>query len=190
MGITVTGAGVSQWNDASGNGRHLLQGTDANRPPLQADGTILFDGVAHFLKCSSFTFAQPETIYLLLKQVSYTLDDDIFDGDTGASGMVEQKTNSPEIDAYAGTASAANANLAIGAYGIICVVFNGANSVLQVNNTAPTTGNFGASNMGGFNLGSRVGSRFANIQVKEAILCTTAHDGTRRAQTRDWLNSL
>lgn len=31
-GITVTGAGVSQWDDASGNGNHLLQGTDTNRP--------------------------------------------------------------------------------------------------------------------------------------------------------------
>ncbi len=31
-GITVTGLGVSQWDDQSGNARHLLQGTDANRP--------------------------------------------------------------------------------------------------------------------------------------------------------------
>ncbi len=31
-GITVTGSGVSQWDDQSGNARHLKQGTDANRP--------------------------------------------------------------------------------------------------------------------------------------------------------------
>lgn len=34
--ITETGTGVSQWDDKSGNGRHMTQGTDANRPSLQA----------------------------------------------------------------------------------------------------------------------------------------------------------
>lgn len=32
-GVTVTGQGVSTWADQSGNGRDLLQGTDASRPP-------------------------------------------------------------------------------------------------------------------------------------------------------------
>lgn len=31
--VTVTGSGVSQWNDKSGSGNHLTQSTDASRPP-------------------------------------------------------------------------------------------------------------------------------------------------------------
>ena len=32
VGVTVTGAGVSQWSDQSGNANHAVQATDANRP--------------------------------------------------------------------------------------------------------------------------------------------------------------
>lgn len=48
-GITVTGSGVSQWDDQSGNGRHLLQGTDAARPidlPFSGTRYLYLPGVA------------------------------------------------------------------------------------------------------------------------------------------------
>jgi hypothetical protein len=59
VGITETGQGVSQWDDQSGNGRHLKQGTDGARPSKQSDGSILFNGSDEFLKCDAFTFSQP-----------------------------------------------------------------------------------------------------------------------------------
>lgn len=39
LGITLTSSHVSQWDDQSGNARHLTQGTDANRP--QSVSTLL-----------------------------------------------------------------------------------------------------------------------------------------------------
>ena len=90
QGITVTGSGVSQWDDASGNANHLLQAVDTNRPSKEADGSILFDGVDNYLKAVAFTLIQPETVYILLKQVTWVNQARFFDGDTMNSGIVRQ----------------------------------------------------------------------------------------------------
>jgi hypothetical protein len=96
-GITITGSGVSQWNDQSGNGRHLLQATDANRPQKQADSSILFDGVAYFLKCNAFTLPQPVSLYLLMKQVTWTAGTGICDGNAVSTGLLINRTASPQF---------------------------------------------------------------------------------------------
>lgn len=194
MGITVTGAGVSQWNDASGNGRHLLQGTDAARPPLQADGTVLFDGVAQFLQTSGFTLNQPETVYILCNQVSYAVNRVLLDGSLAATMRLLQG-GSVAGQLYIRLTSTVGDNtdaaLPIGTYGVIACVFNGVASAIQVDNRATTTGDVGATNASGFTVGANgSGAAFANIRVKEVIVCNTAHDGTRRAQMLAWLRSL
>ena len=176
IGITVTGSGVSNWPDQSGNGRDLLQGTDAARPALQADGSILFDGLAQFLKTAAFTFSQPNTIYLLASQITWTDVAHIFDGDVQDTGTLFQSGVSPSVSIYAGAAAAANATWLIGEYAALAVIFNGASSLIRVGNGAPTTGDPGAGNMGGFTVGARgAGDTYSNIQVKESILYSGAH---------------
>lgn len=187
-GITVTGAGVSAWADQSGNARDLLQGTDAARPPKQADGSILFDGVAQFLKCGSFTLNQPETVYLLFKQVAWTLNARISDGNANGTGSIDQSPATPQLVINAGSAVATNGNLAVGAYGVAAAVFNGASSSLRINNTAETTGNAGAANMSGFTVGGAAsGVAFSNIQVKEVVLFAAAHDAATRQRVIRYL---
>lgn len=179
QGITVTGAGVSTWADKSGNSRDLLQGTDTNRPALQSDGSILFDGVDNYLKCNAFTLNQPTTIYLLMKQITWTAYDAFCDGNTNGTLNVYQfgPTQSPEIGLYAGSAEVANnSNLPLGSYGVVAAVFNGASSLLQVNSTTATTGNPGSVNAGGFILGANATpTAYTNVQVKEVIIYAAAH---------------
>lgn len=181
VGITVTGAGVSTWADQSGNGRDLLQGTDTNRPALQADNSILFDGTDNYLQSSGFTLNQPETVYLLMKQVTWTSADFICDG-VAASMQITQNGTTPTLRLFAGSLVAPNTELAVDAYGVVAAVFSGASSLLQINNGTPTTGNAGAQNAGGFTLGAtRTPSAYSNIQVKEAIVFPAAHDADVRA---------
>lgn len=162
---------VSKWSDRSGNANHLLQATGTHQPLWQATG-VLFDGVDNFMKCSAFTFNQPEQIYILFKQVTWTANDRIFDGNVNLSGILYQTGTTPDIQIYASTNSPANANLAINTWGIVRVLFNGAASSLQVNETAKWTGNAGANNMSGFVLGARGDgtSSWGNIEVKDVIL--------------------
>lgn len=192
-GITVTGLGVSQWDDQSGNGRHLLQATDANRPPLQTDGTILFDGGTDFLKCNAFTLNQPTTIYGLLKQVTWTLSDIIWSGNAAgtAENQLGQRVASPQVAIFAGTTVANNSNLAVDTYRPVVAVYNGADSLLQIGRTAPIVANAGTQNAGGFTLGANPsGAGSANVQVLEIIVFPSAHDSALRAKIIDYLASV
>ena len=189
-GITVTGAGVSQWDDVSGNGNHLKQATDTNRPSEEADGSILFDGVDNFLKADAFTLVQPETVYILFKQITWTSGDRPWDGNVSASTTLFQTGTTPSLSLFAG-ATLAEVDLTLDTYGIVSSVVNGASSVLQLNNDSPITGNTGANDMGGYTLGARENAAsFANIQVKEVLIYSAAHDATTRAQIIAYLQSI
>jgi hypothetical protein len=58
--ITLNGSTVAQWNDKSGNARHVSQATATNQPTLTASGlngksVVTFDGVNDFLTSSGFS---------------------------------------------------------------------------------------------------------------------------------------
>ncbi len=190
-GITIAGAGVSQWDDVSGNGNHLKQGTDTNRPSKESDGSILFDGVDNFLKADAFTLVQPETIYLLAKQVTWTSLDAFFDGNTVSTGLLRQKNGrvSPDIQSFAGVLLEINTDFILNTYAVVITIFNGAVSAIQVNNEAPLEGDAGAANMGGFTLGTQGNmlSRWSHIQVKEVLIYSVAHDAATRLQMTAYL---
>lgn len=189
QGITVA-TGVSQWDDASGNGRHLTQGTAANQPAKQADGSILFDGSNDFLRSAVFAIAQPFTFYILLKQVSWTLND-IYVDFGSAAAQIYTPIATPQVTFYASGSAQLNVSPAVGQYGAICVVGNGGSSVMQLDAGAPVTGNAGAATVSQLSIGAAgTGSGPGNIQVKEAVLYSGAHDATTRARVLAYLGSL
>lgn len=70
--ISLSGSAVTQWNDKSGNGYNVTQGTATNRPAsgvstLNTLNVIDFDGVDNFLTAataSNWTFLKSNTAYL------------------------------------------------------------------------------------------------------------------------------
>lgn len=188
QGITSAGGLVSVWADASGRARNLLQATGTNQPTLNADGSILFDGVDNWLKTAAFTLNQPVTVYALMKQLTWTLSDIIWDGDAVNSYLVQD--NVTPMLRLVGVAD--NTDLAVNTYGVLVTVLDGASSAIQVNNGATTTGNAGAGNPGGFTLGTRgdVSAQWANIEVKEVIIYNAAHAAGTRARVYEYLRRL
>lgn len=171
QGQTVTGSGVSQWDDLSGNGRHLLQSTDAARPALQADGSVLFNGTSHYLKCNAFTLNQPTCVLFVGKQVSWTDGDYVWDGNTAATMGLAQLGATPNLSVYAGAAISTNPDLPLGTIGVISAVYNGASSSVGVDRNAAVTGDAGAGNGGGFTLGAAAGGFVpSHIQVYETVI--------------------
>lgn len=147
--------------------------------------SLLFDGAAHYMKTAPFTLNQPETIYLVAKQVSWTGGDDFVDGNAG-DAMLIQQTNlgaSPQLRLFAGVALGNNTDLTVGSNGVVCAVFNGASSSIQVNSNAALAGNAGTSNAGGFTVGARASgdSAFSNIQAYEVLIYNVAHDAATSA---------
>ena len=191
VGITSAGGLVSAWADQSGKGRNLVQAVGSNQPTLDTDNSILFDGVDNFLAVN-FTLNQPETVYALVKQVTWTSADRILDGQTNIGGTLTQSGASPIFFPFAGSSAGNNGNLAVGAFGAIAIVFNGASSLSQVGTTTPVTGNAGANNMGGLTLGAAGGgiASWGNVAFKEVIVYPTAHDAATRARVICYLSQV
>jgi hypothetical protein len=190
-GITAVGGAVSAWADQSGNGRHYTQASGGAQPALQAGGTILFDGTSDFMATAGFTLVQPFTRYFRIKQVTWTSGDYFCDGGALNTGVVFQTGVSPSLSLFAGGPAAANAALAVGAWGSAAAVFNGASSVLQIDATT-ATGNPSTGNPGGLTLGASFGGlgQWSNIEVAEEIVYSVAHDATQRAAVIAYLNTL
>jgi hypothetical protein len=188
-GITSAGGTVSAWANQTG-GEALVQATPGNRPTLESDGTILFNGVDQFLKTAPFTLNQPTTVYFLGRAITWTNNDVFFDGNTNGSGKVDQRTSSPNLRLFAGTTGfTENTAMTLGTYFPVAAVINGASSLLQVGSQTQT-GNAGANNMGGFKLGVNGDeiTGWSNIQVKEVLIYNVAHDANQRAAVIAYLN--
>lgn len=182
IGLTNISGAASVWADQSGNTRPLLQTTAGNRPAVNSDGSLTFDGTNDYMQ-ATFTLAQPLTIYLAFQQLSWTSTDVIVDGVTGTVKL-SQETASPGIIANAGSALTVSNTALVGSNAVACFVANGTSSVYQVGGGAAsvtTSGDAGANAAGGITLGaSRTPDKYANIRVMEMAVYSVAHDATTR----------
>lgn len=189
QGITVTGSGVSQWDDQSGNGNHLVQATDTNRPAHHADGSVACDGVDNFMAVNYAPHAQPRTRYFLFKRTTFVNGGGIADSYTINNALVRMLNAVDNIELYAGAAGCGSTDLARGDYGVLSVIFNGASSSLQINNGTPSTCNAGALTQGGLTIGAVGGGAASHTdsQFKEICDFSAAHDADTRGQMVNYL---
>lgn len=180
---------VSQMTDRSGNDNHLLQATPTNRPLWSADG-VLFNGTDNFMKTAPFTLVRPEFIYFVFKQVAWTNGDYMFDGNIANTGVLAQAPSSPDLRLYAGVALD-GATFTLNTFGIARILFNGAPSKIQINESAEVNGDTGTGNMGGFTLGSSGAglAQYSNIEVKEVIIRNIADTTPNQQLIYDYLKA-
>lgn len=106
QGITVA-TGVSQWNDLSGNGHHLLQATAAKQPALSAAGgpnggaCVVADGVDDLLQ-AAWTQTQPEHIFVVAKYAAASGAGTLVDGAVSNTRRLFQVPG-PLMAVFAGT---------------------------------------------------------------------------------------
>lgn len=72
-GVTLTGGVVSQWDDASGNGRHAVQFTAGNRPTYNGTTGKISFAVGKFLQIGAFQLfpAKRGTIFVVFDTTSF-----------------------------------------------------------------------------------------------------------------------
>ena len=169
-----------------GKARDLLQGTGTNQPAYSA-GVFTFDGVDNYMTALTWAQAQPITLVLVGKQVTWTITDRLCDGTTADTASINQLTGTPTVGA---NSAASNTDWAVNTRGIVCAVFNGASSSLRVNNNAKTTGNAGAVASGGFILGARAGpGQYGNLAAEEVIMFPSALSDANQSAVITTLNN-
>jgi hypothetical protein len=174
---------TSGWGDQSGNGNDM---EFFNSPTVDANGAT-FNGTNQYGQ-ASFTLNQPNSVYVLGKQITWTSGDRWFNGFSGNMLLLQAGTATPALRMNAGSAITNEAGLTLNTYGVVSCVFNNASGVLQVNNATPTAGVVGAGNGGGIVLAADgTPANFGNIATKEIIIFPAAHDAGQRAKVIAYL---
>ena len=186
LGLTIEDTDQLQsWADQTSTVQDLDTATGDNRRPTivtngnpNGDGnSILFDGITDYINCTGgFTFIQPETIYFVFKQITWTFGDGIFDGEGNISMSLVQKNSTPKLSINAGTLVAENSGAGLGNWVVGCAVYNGASSSLRINNNSKITGSAGNINSGGLWLGrDKQGNNKGNFEISRLTGYTVAH---------------
>lgn len=142
-GVTQSGGAVSQWDDLSGNGRHLTQSTAGNKPTFSSN-TISFDGTSDYLSISA-SIAQQSTIYLVLKLNSTSGPQLLFGDALNGYGAWDNSLSQFQAgdNAGSGLVNSGGTYSNTTTYYLVRFRFNGASSLCQVNNTTAGTGTLG-----------------------------------------------
>lgn len=155
--------------DLTGNGRTLASNAADSRRPLLRTGSVVhleFDGIDDNMR-AVFTANQPFTRISLLKQISWTVNEQLLDGASINSTYVPQTPSSPAFYVRSVSGIITPSPMpAVGNWFVLAEVYNGASSKVQINKNAAVTGTLGATNPGGITIAGRgdgAGTVFANI---------------------------
>jgi len=155
--ITEVGGAVSQWDDKSGNGYNVTQGTAANQPTsgtrtLNSLNVIDFDGSDLLVKTTSPTLSQPN-VMLLVAQLDGTpaVNQTITDGTTSTGRHIVRATSTGEWMLNSG--STVTGGTTDTSPHVFRALFDGASSSLHVDGSSVLAGDAGSQSLVGFAFG-------------------------------------
>ena len=203
LGITLNGSNVSQWDDQSGNGRHMTQGTAANQPEYVSNGfgsfhTIRFDASNDVLANTSMGgIASPLTIYMVVKQISWTSGRYLLYGkDVGVGDVLyfTQRTSANQVAFSFDNSVVAYAQGDVGLNMCMLTIQADGNLFLQKNQDSAWTDSrttiprvMDAMSIGNVYDFTSLGS---NIDLCYLVGYSVAHDAATRQSIQNYLNSI
>ena len=180
--ITKDGSNlVSQWNDLSGNGWHLTQGTGTAQPLYDTNVLNFKPGIKFdtndFLLNSSITVAQTASFVFVIKNpgTSKTNNEYVFDSDNTSDRIAviaESSTGADDYTLYAGTIRDTGYGYSTtGEINIATFVSGNTVSRFRYNGTSSNYGGAGVKDMTGMHMGCRYSEAdFLNAHICEFFI--------------------
>lgn len=194
QGITLA-AGVSQWNDLSGNGVNFAQGTAGFQPALVASAingrpAVQSDGVDDALTASWARVApgtQPFYLWLVCRQDTWSSNDYICGDFSGNGFAVVQNVGSPTAGVYNSSTASTNSAATLGSFfRWEAQLQNTIADYLKIGSTNATgtssSNQAGSGNVALFNSGPIIASRYAAVTIAEAFIHLGTPDVSKRTE--------
>jgi hypothetical protein len=182
---------VGGWADQSGNGNHLINAA-ATVPQLKLNvingkPVVRFDGANDFLRVTfGAALTQPNHIFMVGIQISWTNNDSMFDGATANKQRLYSRVATPTVTMYAGANGPTSASWTLGAAMLLECLYNSVNSTFIINNGIAATGNPNPNTMDGLTLGDTGAP--GNVDICEFLVYDAEITGSNLANLRAYLN--
>lgn len=158
---TTDGVAISQWNDQSGNTRHLAQATGSLQPLYKAaiqngQPVVRFDGTDDVLTA---TFTLNQTVHLfavLVFRIAYAGNAIAVCGNNASNNGSLFRTSSTDVSLFAGSTGCA-VTTTPQAWHSYSGLFNGVSSENRVDGGTASTGNAGVNAFAGLTAGAGTG---------------------------------
>ena len=192
---------AADWPETTTNGATAVSSTTGETWTLNNTGTLLAQivgspqlvggGTSKYMQMTA-TIPPPYFVIAVIKPITWTSANVLFDGKTSNSFAAQQITGTPQVKMYDGTNLTGAINPALNTYAIITAGQDAAgNATIQRNNGTAATGTLNATALGGFTLfGNGAGTKFGNAQVKEVILLNAIPSSAKLAQIQNLLNQI
>lgn len=174
------GAGVAEWPDYSGRGRHLQQASATKRPTLHRAGGpnnaayVSFDGVNDWLKTALLEAAQPWAIFLVMRQRAAGGAVQVWAAHDGTAGapLFYRGDNAGQVNLWLGGSDIVyDRGDWPTPWVIMAAKADGATSSIWENGTKRVEGDAGAIHLHGLALGARGDETLpAAIDVAEVVV--------------------
>lgn len=113
------------------------------------------DNSNDFVATPLFSLPQPWWMHIVMAQKSWTIDEVLVDGRVSDSAQLYQDTTTPTLTTYAGEVGPSTTAVPVDTKVVIGMIFNGANSYIQVNGGTPVQGDAGTVAANGITLAAR-----------------------------------
>lgn len=164
--------------DKLGSGNDVIAGSCV----LSSEDGFTLNGVDQYLRTANFALAQPFMIYIVFKQDDWNLNDRIIDGAVNLSSQLFQIGSAPRYRAHSLDTSPDYLvdKHSLKTFGILKILFHGANSTIQIDDTTKITGyDFGNKSLLGITLGASYNnSYFSKVSIKDLIIRSSSANET------------
>jgi hypothetical protein len=186
---------VACWDDGSGVGHNVVQATTTKRPLLKlailnSKPVLRFDGVDDFLQATFTAITQPFSRIAVFNMRSYAASSHIYGAGPTGQGVLFESSTSPIMSLYDGTVSPSTSSLAVGTFGVVSELHNGAASELRVNGAAAATGNPGVATLSGVTLSAASnGASTTPVDHAEVVVYNRALTTAERQSVERYLGT-